>query len=607
MQGQMRLLATKEQFRPQDVKSTDAILANARVRRPSPQSMPSAGLQGTHRKTLAVKHQDGEPLTRVDLQYDLLYYLFSDVHTVFTDPHPTLHGQPAGTKVSFRDLYVNTLLHSPRCSKVSREKLQDNPKFADEFAKISVLSNVGRINTTMAFFPEMRTALRTYHPVPSLQKTDGNLQDAPRIKNILKSCLLPTELQNTPTTPSEVLNRSRSGIVPPTTIVNLIFIFASHTSFISQTHFPSDTELDFLDFFSPVNLSSESRARAFLWLCYHYYEGTLPNPFDYPKAHKTPGQIPPLEFLSPEEAALENVDSPEEKEWGEKMTAQRKVFMENKDKLDKLDEGAQDQDAPKDRNGKRGGRGRARGVRKGKAQLPNPFTKAPAKAPALRGSSSDSPNTTSHNHDADDAPDEHPRAAYHRYSPEPYRLPPILPPNPSPPPLPPGHVYHPAADGPSYADSYYDRRLSPRPAPYQSYHGGPVRNHPRTPRGGSPLPPLRFIASPYDDRRDHTPPRELPPLAYVPPPVQRPYSPPRHLDAPPRAHYSPPSAAEGSRSMLEQAWHVIMTNDPLEESDDEMDENTRLDLLLRLKIINRLRGKEPTPEPEMPPPFAAAA
>lgn len=215
-------------------------------------------LQGTQRnRTLAVKHQDGEPLTRVDLQYDLLYYLFADPNKVFNDPYPTLHGDPAGTKVTFRDLYINTLLHSPRCSKVSREKLQNNFEFADEFAKIALLSNVGRINTTMAckypliytfcsaagctlhrsprkvlqllgiasrghichvhrrlirhsisVFPEMRTALRTYHPVPSLQKTDGNLQDAPRIKNILKSCLLPTELQNMPATPAEVLSRA---------------------------------------------------------------------------------------------------------------------------------------------------------------------------------------------------------------------------------------------------------------------------------------------------------------------------------------------------------------------------------------------------------------
>lgn len=57
-------------------------------------------------------------------------------------------------------------------------------------------------------FPEMRTALRTYHPVPSLQKTDGNLQDAPRIKNILKFCQLENESQGVIISPSDVLSRS---------------------------------------------------------------------------------------------------------------------------------------------------------------------------------------------------------------------------------------------------------------------------------------------------------------------------------------------------------------------------------------------------------------
>lgn len=31
-------------------------------------------------------------------------------------------------------------------------------------------------------------------------------------------------------------------------------------------------------------------------------------------------------------------------------------------------------------------------------------------------------------------------------------------------------------------------------------------------------------------------------------------------------------------TVFAEAWHVVMTSDPLEESDDEMDENTRLDL-----------------------------
>jgi Ino eighty subunit 1 len=62
-------------------------------------------------------------------------------------------------------------------------------------------------------FPEMKTALRTYHPVPSLQKTDGNAQDAPRIKNCLKAALLPSEFKAVPPSiPEEILEKSVSAI-----------------------------------------------------------------------------------------------------------------------------------------------------------------------------------------------------------------------------------------------------------------------------------------------------------------------------------------------------------------------------------------------------------
>lgn len=55
----------------------------------------------------------------------------------------------------------------------------------------------------------MKTALRSYHPVPSLQKTDGNLQDAPRIKNCLKAALLPSEFKGTPpSSPLEILEKA---------------------------------------------------------------------------------------------------------------------------------------------------------------------------------------------------------------------------------------------------------------------------------------------------------------------------------------------------------------------------------------------------------------
>jgi len=96
----------------------------------------------------------------------------------------------------------------------------------------------------------MKTALRTYHPVPSLQKTDGNAQDAPRIKNCLKVALLPSELKTLPpSTPEEILERivsssatslklhkrpilncKRAGQRPPTTVVNLVFTLANHAA-----------------------------------------------------------------------------------------------------------------------------------------------------------------------------------------------------------------------------------------------------------------------------------------------------------------------------------------------------------------------------------------
>lgn len=55
----------------------------------------------------------------------------------------------------------------------------------------------------------MKTALRSYHPVPSLQKSDGNLQDAPRIKNCLKAALLPFEFKTPPpSTPQEIREKA---------------------------------------------------------------------------------------------------------------------------------------------------------------------------------------------------------------------------------------------------------------------------------------------------------------------------------------------------------------------------------------------------------------
>ncbi|KAG6897333.1 hypothetical protein C0992_002391 [Termitomyces sp. T32_za158] len=289
------------------------------------------------RKALPIKRHDAEPLTREDVQFDLLHYIFSDGNAVFTNPTPGANPLSGITeKVTFADLYISALYNSSKCSKVLREKMVETPAFATELAKISLLTNVGRINTTMAFFPEMKTALRTYHPVPSLQKTNGNAQDAPRIKNCLKAALLPSEIKSVPpSSPEEIMDKRvsdsfsrRAGLHPPTTVVNLVFVLANHAAPLASVHF--DGVLNFLDLFLPNrSLMSTDRARAFLWLAYFYLESSEgSNPFDDDFARKYPGKAPLLRQMTEQQRRIENVDTNEEITWGKKMSAQRNVFLQ---------------------------------------------------------------------------------------------------------------------------------------------------------------------------------------------------------------------------------------------------------------------------------------
>ncbi|PCH33506.1 hypothetical protein WOLCODRAFT_129794 [Wolfiporia cocos MD-104 SS10] len=417
------------------------------------------------RKTLPIKRGDAEPLTREDLQYALLYHIFADRTCAFVD-----YLAPGKPVVNFCDLYVNALYNSSKCSKVLKEKMVETPAFAIEFAKISLLTNVGRINTTMAFFPEMKTALRSYHPVPSLQKTNGNLQDAPRIKNCLKAALLPFEFKTPPpSTPQEILDKARSGVIPPTSIVNLIFVLsnANHSQQVSS-HF--DPPVDFLDLFLPVNLSSPTRARAFLWLMFHYLSGgDKPNPFDDEYSRSHPGKVPRMHSLSREEMATENVDPIEEIEFGRKKSAERSKFL--KELVDEMEMEKQ----------------RAR--------------------------------------------------------------------NPPPPPIP---------TAPSASFTSQDLAALRRPRS----HRQAAASTPGGSRGSSVS--HEFSSLPHGT---HDPLRQPRQSAY---------------------QYDPASLGR-ERTMLEHAWHVVTHSDPLEDSDDDPDEHVRLDYDRRLKVLTRLRGKDPSP------------
>ncbi len=98
------------------------------------------------RRVVALKRADGEPLTRVDIQYDVLNTIFSDAHAVFSDPYAA----EEGSKLTFCELYTKAILHSPKATKALKDKMLEVPAFAEDFAMLALLVNVGRLNTTMS-------------------------------------------------------------------------------------------------------------------------------------------------------------------------------------------------------------------------------------------------------------------------------------------------------------------------------------------------------------------------------------------------------------------------------------------------------------------------
>lgn len=88
---------------------------------------------------------------------------------------------------------------------------------------------------------------------------------------------------------------------------------------------------EFYDFIMNTNVSSKSRAKAFLWLMWVYLESDLSpeqlraNPFGYGQDNGM--KIPLFVPLTPEEIELENVDSPQEKDFAVRMVEERKRML----------------------------------------------------------------------------------------------------------------------------------------------------------------------------------------------------------------------------------------------------------------------------------------
>lgn len=176
----------------------------------------------------------------------------------------------------------------------------------------------------------MRAQLRTYHSIPSLQAhQDPNaykqLQDAPRLKSILKGASEDVDQPNT-------LDKIKRENTPRTNPVNLIFVLAQYAPKVSEMHFFPPR--DFFDLVMRSTLSSQTRAKAFLWLMWWYlesdfsHEAALNNPFgpglEGEGTGGLPIKVPSFDILTEEQANEENVDTPSEIEYGEEKRLERK-------------------------------------------------------------------------------------------------------------------------------------------------------------------------------------------------------------------------------------------------------------------------------------------
>ncbi|KAF9881045.1 ino80 chromatin remodeling complex [Colletotrichum karsti] len=291
-------------------------------------SQAKEAAQAVTGKIRHLKKEDGEPLWRKDIQYDFLRAIFDNDKAVFTNSY-----EPEKGNQNFADLYIDTMSRSSKTSKVLRDKLLSDRDAAKGMAMVCLLVNIGRMNTTLNFFPEMRAQLRTYHAIPSLQANQDahaykQLQDAPRLKSILKGGAEDRE------EPSS-LNKIKSLDAPRTNPVNLLFIICQSAAKVAELHFPPGRE--FHDLVMKTNFTSESRARAFLWIMWFYLEsdfteeGCEENPFgagvDYGVDVANQG-VPELEEMTPEEEAQENVDTPSEIAFGEEKQKMRAKILE---------------------------------------------------------------------------------------------------------------------------------------------------------------------------------------------------------------------------------------------------------------------------------------
>ncbi|QLL31769.1 hypothetical protein HG536_0B06370 [Torulaspora globosa] len=250
-----------------------------------------------------LKKPDGEFFSRKDLQFHFLRRLLLDDRPLFTNIFKEIYAKSMAPlasvgrnaarvsdkaydarafvfndKLTFSQHYILTLASSTKCSKVLRDKLLLDHQVAFSTCILALLVNIGRLNTTINFYLEMTSQLRTFHSVPCLQYKVADLkslQDTPRLKSILKNLPIGneqidlSEFYETPSGGSHRLN-----------LVNLLFTLCDSVSLVnlkllSKYVCANGKTVSLFNILDSPGYEPEDRCNVLLWLLYIHTETDL--------------------------------------------------------------------------------------------------------------------------------------------------------------------------------------------------------------------------------------------------------------------------------------------------------------------------------------------
>ncbi|CAN3372196.1 hypothetical protein DIURU_004265 [Diutina rugosa] len=263
--------------------------------------------------TVHLKKPVGEAFTRQDIQLDFMTALFNDETKAFTNNFE--EGVYEGDKITFYQLYTRTIAESSsrRVTKLIKAGMLSSRPVGMVVAMLMLMVNAGRMSSRVGFIAKSHSTSSAFNSIPSLQTMPNvNLRfpDSKSFKEIvnIESKDSPFDQRNL-----EKLIQKPPEQKPNMNVLVLILALSRYKKplpFFGKENNAYPCYVNFLDFFQESLVHPENRAKRFLWLMYTFLETN----FTKKEMAKNPfgADIPPVNYLSQEEAEKFDVDSPAE-------------------------------------------------------------------------------------------------------------------------------------------------------------------------------------------------------------------------------------------------------------------------------------------------------